>query len=267
MAEKTRIEYCDSTWNPVTGCRHGCEYCYARDIARRFGGYDRAISDSLAISSEGREKSLNKLHGRLLRKTKKGKQAPAAYPFGFEPTLHRYTLSEPNGWKKPRTAFVGSMCDLFGDWVPDDWISDVLDACAAAPQHRYLFLTKNPERYGQLHERGELPPQHWYGMTLDHAPDGDSDESEWTLCPSIRQCFVSVEPLTENVVNRHFPVADWYIVGAMTGPGAKKSQPRPEWVREICEAADNAGVPVFMKDSLIPVVGEENMRRELPWER
>lgn len=40
--KKTKIEWCDSTWNPVVGCKHGCEYCYAKRIAERFCGYDKA---------------------------------------------------------------------------------------------------------------------------------------------------------------------------------------------------------------------------------
>ena len=38
---KTKIEWCDATWNPVVGCKHGCDYCYAKRIAARFGGYNR----------------------------------------------------------------------------------------------------------------------------------------------------------------------------------------------------------------------------------
>ena len=37
MGSKTLIDWADASWNPVTGCKHGCEYCYARGIARRFG--------------------------------------------------------------------------------------------------------------------------------------------------------------------------------------------------------------------------------------
>lgn len=40
MGYKTKIDWCDSTWNPVTGCQHDCEYCYARSLAKRYGGYD-----------------------------------------------------------------------------------------------------------------------------------------------------------------------------------------------------------------------------------
>ena len=60
--QKSNIEWCDSTWNPVTGCKHGCEYCYARRIAARFGGYD---------SSDGRTRN-NKCQS-IRARARKGK--------------------------------------------------------------------------------------------------------------------------------------------------------------------------------------------------
>lgn len=104
------------TWNPVTGCLHNCDYCYARGITRRFGGgeaWDRGSSIN------------NDLHV-LFTKPEK------PFPFHFEPTLHSYRLDEPQKRKKPTTYFVGSMCDLFGDWIPDEWIAEVFKACQAA---------------------------------------------------------------------------------------------------------------------------------------
>ena len=74
----------------------------------------------------------------------------APYPWFFLPTLHRYRLDQPSKWSEPRTIFVCSMADLFGKWVPDEWITEVFRACDAAPRHRYMFLTKNPKRYAEL---------------------------------------------------------------------------------------------------------------------
>ena len=125
---KTKIEWCDSTWNPVTGCLHGCEYCYARRIAERFGGCDNPIDSRELLQP-------------MTITRRNGKAVDAPFPFGFEPTLLRYRLEEPQHIKEPQTIFVGSMADLFGRWVPTRWIVEVLDACAAAPQHRYMFLS------------------------------------------------------------------------------------------------------------------------------
>lgn len=246
----TKIEWCDMTFNPVTGCLHGCEYCYAKRIAERFGGCDnlvpeRELSQPLSITR------------------KNGRVVNAPFPFGFDPTFHRYRLDEPAKRAKASTIFVCSMADLFGAWVPDEWIADVFDACRKAPQHRYLFLTKNPARYMELASTGLLPEDcnFWYGSTAT-TPDMEFWWSEH------HNTFVSIEPMLEE-----FPTAGdcaikkvgWVILGAMTGPGGKAHQPKKEWIEPLVEDAQALSVPVFMKDSLIAIVGKENMLRELPW--
>ena len=161
---KTDIEWADMTWNPVVGCKRGCEYCYARRYAKRFGGYDKSDGTITTHCPLPRAE----LHQPLTITRRNGKTVNSPFPFGFEPTLLRYRLEEPQHIKEPQTIFVGSMTDLFGRWVPTRWILEVLDACAAAPQHRYMFLTKNPERYAQLDELALLPHKDnfWYGSTV-----------------------------------------------------------------------------------------------------
>lgn len=166
---KTKIEWCDTTWNPVTGCLQGCKYCYARGIAKRFGRY---WSEG-ALRHLGSDGGIHELDIPLNRHTSgKNRCNPvhdvqAPYPYEFDPTLHRYLLDKPQKMKRPQTIFVGSMTDLFGAWVPDSWIKEVFEACNAAPQHRYLFLTKNPQRYVELDKKGLLPrgDSYWYGST------------------------------------------------------------------------------------------------------
>lgn len=252
--EKTKIDWCDSTWNPVTGCLHGCEYCYARGIAERFRPFDLPhLTD---------EKQVNDLREAVTTVCKDGKERKCAYPYGFEPTFHRYRLNDYID-KKGRTIFVCSMADLFGDWVPDEWITEVFAACEKAPQHRYLFLTKNPQRYGELARAGKLPKMDnmWYGSTLD------SMKAKRYPGRLLDNTFVSIEPLTEymNVGLGSFGTDRWVIIGAETGNRKDRITPKKEWVDKICEAADITQMAVFMKDSLIPIVGEENMRREFPW--
>lgn len=92
------------------------------------------------------------------------------YPKGFAPTYHAYTMDYPEKRKTPARIFVSSMGDLFGEWVPDIWIEDVFAACKRAPQHTYLFLTKNPQRYLDMATPGAS-----YGAELlvrdhDHQP-------------------------------------------------------------------------------------------------
>lgn len=272
---KTDIEWCDMTWNPVTGCLHGCEYCYARRIAERFGGFEprcggedvpedkRKYGKNLCgITTNG--EPLHIFSKQPMRRTATGAFQKASFPYDFDPTFYRYRLEEPMLKKKPQTIFVCSMADLFGDWVPDEWIEEVFTACEKAPQHRYIFLTKNPKRYGELAKAGKLPQwdNMWYGSTLD------SMKARRYQGRILDNTFVSIEPLTErmDVGLGSFGGDRWVIIGAETGNRAGKVTPEKEWVDTICAAADITHAAVFMKDSLIPIVGEENMRRELPWE-
>ncbi len=262
----TKIEWCDATWNPVTGCRHNCPYCYARRMAQRFAGYDPCYSAGVTQLENGcYELGVDDRKYKYVigGDGKPGRKVAAPYPFGFEPTMHRYRLNQPQKWKEPQTIFVCSMADLFGDWVSDSWIQTVFEACDKAPQHRYLFLTKNPERYCELVNTGKLPKRDnfWYGSTLDSMkakryPGRISDNT-----------FVSIEPLTERMDVRlgSFGGDRWIIIGAETGQRKEKVTPEKEWIDIICEAAEITDAAVFMKDSLIPIVGEENMRREFPW--
>lgn len=258
---KTKIEWADSTWNPVTGCLHGCEYCYARRIAERWG--------TLFKKPQPEDEGLTFLPDEPERfyeldepvRNEDGKAEP--YPANFYPTLHKYRLNQLQKWVKPQNIFVCSMADLFGDWVPDDWIMRVFDACCDAPRHRYLFLTKNPARYDKLARAGMLPRRDnfWYGSTLD------SMKSRRYPGRILDHTFVSIEPLTErmDVGLGSFGGDEWIIIGAETGNRKGKVIPEKEWVDTICTAADLTHAAVFMKDSLIPIVGEENMRREFPW--
>lgn len=257
--DKTKIEWCDSTWNPVTGCLHGCEYCYARRIAERFG---TLFKGDILPEDEGLEflpcepERFYELDEPAIGKNKKREP----YPANFYPTLHRYRLDEPSRWKKLRNIFVCSMADLFGEWVPDSWIEEVFAACEKAPWHRYLFLTKNQKRYEDICNR-HMPPNMWFGWSQTE-PMGD--KIAFTTHYSVNT-FVSVEPLLKPFPKFHIRGIGWIIVGAETGNRKCKIVPEKSWIDEICKAADSVNVPVFMKDSLLPIMGEENMRREFPW--
>lgn len=222
MGDKTKIDWCDSSWNPVTGCKHGCEYCYARGIANRF----RFLRD---------DGNLHVLNNPCVRDyyedgevTRKDVKQP--YPNGFAPTFHRYRLDIPERWKRPRTIFVCSMADLFGEWVPMDWKIETLLACREAPQHRYLFLTKNPTGYylwpTEKYQLEELPIMRdvcdlytdnmWLGVTYtgrERLPGTTFDPKDWksradigtnfwylwrlsgAIFPFTRNKFLSIEPI------------------------------------------------------------------------
>lgn len=254
MGDKTKIDWCDATWNPVTGCLHKCEYCYARGIAMRFG---------LGIIP-WRENGLPVLDEPICRD---GRIQP--YPFDFRPTFHRYRLDIPAKWTKPRTIFVCSMADLFGEWVPDEWIIEVLNACRRAPQHRYLFLTKNPERYGRL-KRAEIitanDTNFWFGSTVT-AVNQDKLYLHYRL-----HTFMSCEPMLKpwpifGQPNELYRGAwpEWVIFGAETGNRKGKVIPKKAWVYNAVKTCRNMGAKVFMKESLRSIMGD-NFIQEFPWD-
>ena len=284
--KNTKIDWADSTWNPVTGCLHGCEYCYARRIAERFGGASETHNNECCHECQWITEGTGEIHdlNEPIYDFDNGRNAP--YPFDFDPTFHRYRLDEPQRWKRPRTIFVCSMADLFGDWVPDEWIQEVFQACEAAPQHRYMFLTKNPTRLSRManayvirkwnedHQKphnqaaeyeGVLPlPVHdnwWFGSTLDNA-NARRFQGGFTW-----NTFTSIEPLTEymDMGLGSFGSDRWTIIGAETGNRECKVIPQREWVENILEAASITRMKVFMKESLRDLMGDD-FRQEFPWE-
>lgn len=281
MGRRTKISWCDSTWNPVTGCFHECEYCYARRIAQRFGGASETHNNECCHECQWETEADGTVHvlDEPLYDPDMSRNAP--YPFEFDPTFHRYRLDEPARWTKPRTIFVCSMADLFGEWVPDEWIKAVFDACEKAPWHRYIFLTKNPSRLmlmaaakeveeGEKYRpedmqkiKGHTPlPKHdnwWFGSTLDNK---DARRFQWWGYHS----FISIEPLTEfmDVGLGSFGSAEWVIIGAETGNRKDKVIPKREWVDNIVEAASITQMKVFMKGSLRDLMGDD-FRQEFPW--
>ena len=251
MGDKTKIDWADATWNPVTGCLHGCEYCYARRMVERFGG----------MAPDEKCHELNERNH-----DSRGKADP--YPFGFAPTIHRYRMNQPKKWMEPRTIFVCSMADLFGDWVPDSWIEEVIQACIDAPQHRYLFLTKNPARYEALYNKGILPAEGVNGLSevwLGSSAPTPETQFFFNRCA---RTFVSIEPILRpfHDTGNGACYVDWVIVGAETGNRKDKVIPKKEWIMEIADHCRNAETPLFMKESLREIMGDD-FRQEFPWEK
>ena len=262
---KTAIEWTDFTFNPVTGCwgpggtaetPNRCPYCYAAKIAHRMAHVEG--------SGYG--------HG-----------VDSPNPTGaFNPTFHPDRLDQPAKVKKPSKIFVCSMADLFGDWVPQDWIEAVLNQTQRADysHHTYQFLTKNPKR---LKDFNPWPSNCWVGTTVTNQADADW-KLHWLCEVDALVRFVSHEPLFGQIdtleMLPHSPdgfpgcinmlTGEWWpavgdaeaeyrgrvqmnginfaIIGAQTGPGAV--QPKPEWVRGLIDQYRAAGVPMFLKDNL-----------------
>lgn len=258
---KTKIEWADSTWNPVTGCFHTCHYCYARRIAKRFEGAYDILGDEFFCDTEG-DGTVHVLEKPVFDLAH-NRNAP--YPYGFDPTFHAYKLGDLKE-KQGQRIFVCSMADLFGDWVPDEWIIRVFKACLDAPQHIYIFLTKNPERYRKLDSTGQLPHENnfWYGTTVVTPLNPFFHSYKVNTFLSIEPIMASFSPVDPEWVYDSACRPKWVIIGAMTGPQSKDNQPKPKWIIEMKKELLDLGIPTFMKDSLIPIVEEANMVREWP---
>ena len=211
---KDGIEWCDYTWNPVTGCLHGCPYCYAKAMYHRF----------------------NK---------------------SFEPMFNPKKLDEPGKVKKPSKIFVVSAGDLFGEWVPDEWIENVFSACKRADYHQYLFLTKNPYNYSKIYRSyNDYRCNMWFGATVTNQDDMQNKGYDLFCATGDDQKkrakrFLSIEPLLgeiNEITLRNVQFLDWVIIGQQTGAGAVP--PKPEWVQSIIDQCKAAGVPVFVKSPL-----------------
>lgn len=251
---KSKIEWCDSTWNPVTGCLHNCPYCYADKIANRFSMTNMHKITGLTPQNEV-------LLEPYIGFAKDGQSKIDPYPFGFSPTFHRYRLGEPARKTKGQKIFVCSMADLFGDWVPDEWIEEVFKACEQAPQHKYMFLTKNPHRYWEMMSCKEFPDNenYWFGNTITKQSD-----FVWAWA---QNHFYSIEPIIQPIDLlevfdddsglRYVDCVKWVIIGAETGNRKNKVIPKREWVENIVGQCNAANVPVFMKNSLMALMGDD----------
>ena len=223
MADRSKIEWTDSTWNPVTGCTKvspGCSRCYAEAITLRF------------------------------------KRGGAFLPGQATIELHPARLEIPQRWKRPRRIFVCSMSDLFHEEVPDGFILRVFKAMLAAPQHTYQLLTKRPARMAdwlELHGFGNncsryrygLPGNIWIGTSVESQYWADRRVPELIECAS-RVRYLSVEPLLKPVsLSPWLSSLDWIIVGGESGPKAREMS--PDWARALRDEAEAAGVAFFMK--------------------
>ena len=210
---KTKIEWTDYTWNPISGCKRGCFYCYARKTAERFRG------------------------------TK-------AFPNGFEPTFHKEKLKEPFKIRKRSKIFVCSMGEMFGPWVKMEWIMSILCVIRKS-YHTFQILTKYPERasywnfpknvwLGVTVENAlELPRIH----KLKKSNARIKFVSFEPLLSSMQDPFYGgYESLRMKLDG-----IDWVIIGAQTNP---LRIPEKEWVKGIVEICKEKGIPVFTKDNL-----------------
>lgn len=189
---RTSIPWADYTWNPITGCTRGCDYCYARRIAERF-----------RPRHKNGEPLLQPLDGTPVVTGSSGE----AFPCGFSPTIYPDRLDEPLRLKKPSRIFLGSMGDLFDPAFSDEFRNHIFAIVAATPQHTYLLLTKQAEEMRRFIMTMDaayrlddgpgltaLLPNLWLGVTVTNQADADERTPLLLDTPAAHR-FVSVEPM------------------------------------------------------------------------
>jgi len=225
MSDKSKIEWTDATWNPVTGCTKvsaGCAHCYAETFAKRF----RGVPDH-------------------------------PYEQGFDLKLWPGRLDLPLSWKERKMIFVNSMSDLFHEDVPDDFIEKVFDTMCRAKHHIFQVLTKRSDRMmawtlkyfssDRSRKDGKVkwPENVWLGVSLEN------QNYSWRIrhlqeSPAYIR-FISIEPLLSPISLDEALLDDiqWVIVGGESGPQARPM--KPEWVYEIRKQCKKNCVPFFFK--------------------
>jgi protein gp37 len=165
------------------------------------------------------------------------------YRDGFTTTLHPHMLEHPMRWRKPRRVFVNSMSDLFHEAVPSDYIHRVFDVMQSADWHQYQVLTKRSERLFHMDSALNWQPQIWMGVSVENEDYLDRVEHLRRTHAHVK--FLSIEPLLGPLHRLNLKGIDWVIVGGESGPGARAVD--AEWIREIRERCNMAGVPFFFK--------------------
>ncbi len=147
---------------------------------------------------------------------------------------------------KPSRIFVGSTHDLMGEWVPAEWIEEIIERCGGLRQHTFLFLSKNPSRYAAFN----WPENVCLGATVTNNDDVhriDLLHEVWLGTKGVR-VFVSFEPLLEEIRignKRSTGFLSWAIIGGLT----PKPRHKPEWIERLLARLDKGHIPVFIKDN------------------
>ena len=211
MSGKTKIEWTESTWNPVTGCTPisaGCQHCYAARFAKR-------------LKAMGNPRYRN----------------------AFKVTIHDDLITAPLYWKKPQMVFVNSMSDLFHEDIPSKVIKQIFETMNAAPGHIFQILTKRAERLRILAPELKWSSNIWMGVSIENQEMIFRADLLKETGAHIK--FISAEPLLSPLSELNLNGIDWLIVGGESGPGCRPME--EEWVVELMEKASKTDTAFFFK--------------------
>jgi len=289
MGQKSKIEWTDATWNPVTGCTKvstGCKHCYAERLFPRVYGRDMVPIENPAVALANEE-------------TDRPREFTDVW-------LHPERLEQPLHWKKPRMIFVNSMSDLFHEDIPFEFIHRIFAVMAKTEQHTFQILTKRPKIMLKYTTKlwGSPLKNVWFGISCENQETADERIPLLLQLPAAVR-FLSCEPLLDEIDLReplnHYPVQtscrqyvtrdmaidagdrefegslysddeweqtvpegiDWVIVGGESGPGYRPMN--LDWARSIRDQCTVAGVPFFFKQTAgKKAIPDDLMIREYP---
>ena len=212
--ETDGIEWARWSWNPITGCNHGCDYCYARDIANRM--FD-------------------------------AKFEPAFYPGRLQCPTRTEMPTEAKEDIGQKNVFTCSMADLFGKWVPKDLIEMVLDVVRQSPQWNFLFLTKFPQRLLEF----EFPDNAWVGTSVDTQRRVKNAEEVFKNVKA-KVKWLSCEPMMEDLTFAHLDRFQWVVIGGSSrSTQTPEFHPPREWVTHLWAQARAAKCMIYEKPNLL----------------
>lgn len=211
MNTNSKIEWTESTWNPITGCTKispGCKNCYAERMAKR-------------LQAMGKP----------------------AYKNGFQVTVHEEIFDNPLSLKKPSLIFVNSMSDLFHDDIPIDVILRLFNVMKEAHWHTFQVLTKRSERLEKIGALIDWPDNVWVGVSVENNDYKYRIDHLRELPAKIK--FISFEPLLGLIDDVNLSKIDWVIVGGESGPKSRKMD--EEWAIRIRDICLKQKVPFYFK--------------------
>jgi len=211
MTGKTKIEWTNASWNPITGCTkisEGCLNCYAETFSRR-------------LKAMGNPRYTN----------------------GFTVTIHPDLITKPLSWRKPQMIFVNSMSDLFHESVPDDIILKIFETMNKASWHTFQILTKRSERLLKLSPKLTWTENIWMGVSIEN-------ENRLYRADHLKQTgayikFISAEPLLTSLSKIDLNGIDWLIVGGESGHNSRPMN--GDWVIELRNIAEKTNTAFFFK--------------------
>lgn len=159
--------------------------------------------------------------------------------------------------ERPQNFLLTGMSD-FARWKPE-WREEIFAKIAQNPQHQYLFLTKRPEEVCFSTALDNV----WFGVTVTCRQEKGRITA---LRERIRggHLHVTFEPMFDDVGQVDLSGIEWIVLGTETGRRKGKSVSRPEWIWRLTAQAHALHIPVFMKEDLLPILGEEQMIQDLP---